>query len=72
MCTDFQLHILTEHSLDISVNSTEKALVSPAVFLGCLVCFVAFNLSALLQTNFLLPCHSDLMGMTLAVATKSR
>lgn len=65
------MHILTElTAIAISVHNNEKALVSPAVFLGRPVGFVAFNLSTFLQGSVLWPCHLDFMGMTLVVPTE--
>jgi len=59
-------------AVTILVCNHEKTLISPAVFAGCPVGFVAFNLSAYLQGGVLWPCLLDFMGMTLAVSIKNR
>lgn len=69
---DFQIHILTElTAVTTSVHDNEKALESPAIFLGHPAGFVAFKLSAVLQGSVLWPCHLDFVRMTLAVATEN-
>lgn len=58
-------------AITISMCDTGKALVSPAVLLGRLEGFVAFNLPASLIEKCFIACHLEFIWVTLTVATEN-